>query len=310
MSKRSSAMAWYSSRIRKGAKLSLEEESLLAREAREGSRVALHRLIEDKLALVMKVVGEYRNFGVPFEDLLAEANLGLVEAVRRFDSTKGCKFATYAVWWVRKAVFDARRKHGRLVRISSHRQKRIGEIRDAERRLESRLGRTPSGDEIVAEIPRRRGESDLRLRLEHVELSLDEHIRGADGLRLADRLADPSLTSAEAELIHREGCRLVSDALGELREQERKVITYRFGLDNRPPLTLVEVGRLLGVSRERIRQVEVRAKQRLRRKLARRYAGGRVYSGSDAPSAEQPNAGRAPTRRSDPSDPRPEGPRP
>jgi RNA polymerase primary sigma factor len=270
----SSTVAWYSSRIRGGAKLSLDRELHLARAAGEGSREALDELIENKLAFVIKVAGEYRHTGVPFEDLLAEGNIGLMEAVRHFDPGKGNRFVTYAIWWIRKAILTALRRHGRLVNVSGYQQRRIREIRDAERRLEAGLGRAPSEEEILAEVPGRRSAIEPLLRFRHVEMSLDEPVPGTDDLRFADSLADPGTRLADEEIVFREECALLRQAIGELTGQEQQVIALRFGLQGDPPMTLAEVGERIGLSRERVRQIECQGKDRLRRWFLRQRWNG------------------------------------
>lgn len=275
---RSPTVAWYSSRIRKRKVRSLEEERRLVREAQEGSSEALQELIEDKLLFVMKIAADYRHTGVPFEDLLAEANVGLMQAVRHYDSGKGYRFLTYAVYWIRKAILGSLNKHGRLVNVSSYHQRRVREIRDAERRLKSKLGRAPSNAEIGTEAFGRRGkkQADRLLRFEHVEFSLDGHPRDRDDFRWSDRLADLALTSQEDAAIHREERALLLGLVHDLPLQERQVIVHRFGLRGDSPLTLSEIGKLMGLSRERIRQVECRGKDRLRKWFLRHRGGTRL----------------------------------
>jgi RNA polymerase primary sigma factor len=264
-----SALSHYFTDIRARALLTRDEEISLAERARGGSLEALHGLIEANLSFVVKVAMEYRNLGVPFEDLLGEGNVGLIEAARRFDSRQGCKFITYAMWWIRKSILSALRRQTRLVRLPEYQVKKVQRIREAERRLEAALGRKPGRDELTAHLSQPAGDVDRTLRLAGREVSLED-VTGTDSeVRLADRLAAAG-PDPESHLLRREDRDLLSDALGELRVAERTVISHRFGLEGGAPRTLSEVGKLVGLSRERVRQIENQGKKRLRRGVVRR----------------------------------------
>jgi RNA polymerase primary sigma factor len=237
----------------------------------------LRELVESNLGFVIKVALEYRNAGLPLEDLFAEGSLGLIEAVKHFDPEKGNRFITYAVWWIRKAILIALSNSSRLVKLPAYRQKRIRELRDTERQLQHSLGRKPSRTEIRERFSARRSTVDRLLQLDYRELSLDAPANSQTDMKLFDKLADSRESSPEDFFLRREGKTLLREAVAELNERERNIITYRFGLSDDPPLTLTEIGDQLGLSRERVRQLEQDIKKRLRRLLIRRHAPRKIY---------------------------------
>jgi len=270
-SDRSSLLSRYFSEIRSYPLLSKDQEHVLARSVRkEGSRDALNELIESNLSFVVKVASEYRNLGLPFEDLLNEGNLGLIEAAHRYDASKGTKFITYAIWWIRKSILKALSEHSNLVRVPTYQLKKVREIRDTERVLARRLGRRPRREEISARLDRSLAKVDQVLQFSLREMSLDEKFGKDRDKPIADFLVDVRSVDPENDLIKREATSLVSEAMNHLNEQERKVISHRFGIQMRRPLTLKEIGEMMSISRERVRQIECQAKTRLRKLFTRK----------------------------------------
>jgi RNA polymerase primary sigma factor len=267
-----SALARYLSEIRDKRSLSREEETGLARRASAGSRKALNELVEANLGFVAKVACEYRNLGLPLEDLLNEGNLGLLQAARRFDPERGNKFITFAVWWIRKSILAALSQNVGLVRIPENHRRKIRHIRDAERTLVRSLGRPPERDEIAGHLSSTPSKMDATLLHDVKGKSLADSVGPNGDTPLSDLLADDTATSSEEGLLKNEATTLVIEALKELEPQEREVLEYRFGLHERRALVLREVGKLMGVSRERVRQIEVKATRRLRRMLLRRMS--------------------------------------
>jgi RNA polymerase primary sigma factor len=224
-------------------------------------------LIRDNLPFVVSVAHEYRHFGVPFEDLLNEGNLGLIEAARRFDGQRGVKFTTYAIWWIRKYILKALSDQSTLVRIPDHRKRAIQEIHDQGAALERRLGRRAGRDELSEELGRDRAALDRSLAFQHVEISLEERL-GREGSRsLGDSLADPTGDNPEDALLRRELQDRVAQAIQTLSRRTWRVLRDRFGLQGERPLTLREIGSREGISRERARQLEREALERLERLL-------------------------------------------
>ncbi len=260
-----------------GGLLSLKRELHLGRRAKAGCEDALSELIEANAAYVWKVALEYRNLGMSLEDLLGEGNIGLMEAARRYDPLKGCKLVTYAMWWIRKSILGALTKHASILSGSSYHRMKLREIRDTDRKLQGKLGRKPHRAEIDASLREPPGRAEAVLRLHRRVISLDEGSSEHDGLPLAERVNDPNGQNPEDQLIRHEKCSLVQEAVKDLSPMQHQVIVSRFGLEGQDPMTLAELGELMGLSRERIRQVECEGKARLRRWFLRRRAGSFRY---------------------------------
>jgi RNA polymerase primary sigma factor len=246
-----------------------EERELARRIQQDGDEPALRRLVEANLRFVVSYVKRYRGLGVPFLDLIHEGNLGLMEAARRFDPDRNVKFITYAVWWIRQAVTHALSGQTRafslpqkLSAVAARFGREVTELADT-------LQRSPTTREIANGLAISEGEVEALTRIGSHDVSLSEHVGGdddADGPELSELLQQASVPPAEEALIHRRLHAGVRSALGELDEKEREVIELRFGLDrDGEPRTLQEVGDTLGLSRERIRQIESKGKEKLRR---------------------------------------------
>ena len=267
---RSTVLSRYFSEIREYPLLTKDEELALADGVKRGDRASLNELIESNLSFVVKVSSEYRNLGLPFEDLLNEGNIGLIEAAHRYDASKGTKFITYAIWWIRKSILKALSEHSNLVRVPSYQMKKVREIRDAEASLRRSLGRTPERGEISHRLSKSVNKIDQVLQFTMREVSLDDKVGKDRDRPIAEYLVDPACSSPEDDLINRESNSLVGQAMAHLTEQERIVVAFRFGLAGGPPLTLKEIGEKMGISRERVRQVECQAKGRLRKLFAKK----------------------------------------
>jgi RNA polymerase primary sigma factor len=267
---RGSVLSRYFSEIREYPLLTKDQELGLARNVRMGCRASLNELIESNLSFVVKVASEFRNLGLPFEDLLNEGNIGLIEAAHRYDASKGTKFITYAIWWIRKSILKALSEHSNLVRVPNYQMKKVREIRDAENSLRRSLGRKPKREEISERLSRSVTKIDQVLQFNMRELSLDDKIGKERDTPISDYLVDDSHTSPEDDLIKREANTLVGEAMELLSNQERTVIMMRFGIAGGTALTLKEIGEKMGISRERVRQIECQAKTRLRKIFARR----------------------------------------
>ncbi len=267
---RSTVLSRYFSDIRSYPLLTKEQEQGLARNVRNGCQDSLHELVESNLSFVVKVASEYRNLGLPFEDMLNEGNIGLIEAAHRYDATKGTKFITYAIWWIRKSILKALSEHSSLVRVPTYQMKKVREIRDAENSLRRTLGRKPKREEISDRLARSVNKIDQVLQFTLREMSLDDKVGKERDTPIADYLVDDNLITPEDDLIKREANLLVSEAMTDLTEQERTVLCHRFGIAGGPTLTLKEIGEMMNISRERVRQVECQAKNRLKKIFARK----------------------------------------
>ena len=269
---RSSLLSRYFSEIRAYSLLTRAEEVTLAKRVLKGDRHSLNELIQSNLSFVAKVASEYRNLGIPFEDLLNEGNLGLIEAAHRFDHRKGTKFITYAIWWIRKAILKALSEQATLVRIPHYQMKKVKEYREVERSLRRQLGRKPDRGEICDKLDASITRVDEIMQFGQKEVSLDDRIGKEKDSSISDFLIDHRSIDPEGELIKFESHVLVQGAMQFLSEQERVVIIHRFGLRNTKILTLKEIGERMGISRERVRQIEAQAKSRLRKAFARMRA--------------------------------------
>ncbi len=239
------------------------------RPARSG-RESLDDLIHSNLSFVVKVAGEYRGLGLPFEDLLNEGNVGLIEAAYRFDATRGTKFVTYAVWWIRRAILRALAEHTRVVRLPEYQRKEIRRVREAEQTLGIELGRRPDSTEISERLSRSVESVERLMQSQLRELWIDAPIGHDRDRRLSDSLPDRVLPSPEDVVIREQALRLVNRALDALTPREREILRLRFGLDGSKGQSLSKVGKRLGLSGERVRQIETEAIDRLRQLIRTR----------------------------------------
>jgi RNA polymerase primary sigma factor len=282
----SSVLSQYFAEIRDYPLLTREEEQSLARDIQAGKRSALDQLVKSNLSFVAKVASEYRNLGIPFEDLLNEGNLGLIEAARRFDPEMNNKFISYAIWWIRKAILKALCEKAHVVRMPYSQIKKFKEIRKAEQELRRSLGRAPNREEISEHLSKCVSKIDKVLQYGVHETSLDIGVGEDQDTPLADVLADCDACSPEDRLLEMETHVGLGEAYCALTEQQKTVIAHRYGVLGGTPLTLQETGERIGVSRERVRQIENQAKERIRRLFRKK---GRVN-----PLAQRPDgAGRS-----------------
>jgi RNA polymerase primary sigma factor len=262
------ALQAYLRAIARLPRLTAEEERELGRRLRSGDGDALRRLVEGNLRFVVSYAKRYRGLGVPFLDLIHEGNLGLMEAARRFDPDRNVKFITYAVWWVRQAIMHALSGQVRafslpqkLSGVAARFGREVAEMTD-------QLERAPTTSEIAAGLEISEADVDALRRIGSSDVSLSDRIGGGESDRpeVGEMIEQVSVPPIDESLIHEAAVERIRDALTELDDKERDVVRLRFGLDrDGDPRTLQEVGDVLGLSRERIRQIESRAKDKLRR---------------------------------------------
>jgi len=253
----------YVRQIGSGALLTREEERELARRKDEGDEDAKRRLIESNLRLVMAITRNYTKASVPLLDLIQEGNLGLIRAVEKFDYRLGFKLSTYATWWIRQAITRALADQGRTIRLPVHVADQVRRLLRARRQLAQKLNREPT----LAELARETQESEERVRelLELMETPVSLETPVGDGESLyGDLIEDVHSLAPHEQSAEQARGRELAGALEQLNPRMRRVLTLRFGLDGEPPQTLEEVGSQLGITRERVRQLETRALRELR----------------------------------------------
>lgn len=243
--------------------LTREEEIELAKRAEKGDARAKARLIEANLRLVVNVAMRFVDRGVPVLDLVQEGNIGLMRAVEKYDWRKGFRFSTYATWWIVQAVRRALGDQSRTIRLPAHMIETIGKVNTAASLLGHELGREARAEEVAAHLGMEPSRVEEAMRAAQELLSLENPV-GDDGMRVADFVGDEQSPPPDEEAARSLLRDHVREVLESLPPVERTVLTLRYGLDDGQPRTLEEIGRRLGVTRERIRQIQERALAHLR----------------------------------------------
>ena len=248
--------------VRRFDLLTYAEETDLARQAGVGNELARHKLIESNLRLVIAIARHYNNSGVPLVDLIQEGNLGLIRAAEKFDYQRGYHFGTYATWWIRQAVSRAVEDQSRLIHLPEHVATRLRKVRRISAQLSQESGQDPVPEQIAGASNMDLDEVNYLLGLVEQPVSLDTPIDDEANFSLVDTLDDSAALTetASQHLLDEE----LHQALALLNPRERMVITLRYGIGDGRCRTLLEIGKELGISRERVRQLEVRSLKKMR----------------------------------------------
>ena len=256
--------------------ITVEEEVELAQRIRKGDSEALEKLTKANLRFVVSVAKQYQNQGLTLPDLINEGNLGLIKAAEKFDETRGFKFISYAVWWIRQSILQALAEQSRIVRLPLNQVGSLNKINKASARFEQENERTPSSEELsrMLDLPKEKVSDTLRVSGRHV--SVDAPFAEGEDNSLLDVLVNPDSPNADRSLINESLGVEIDRALSTLSDREQEIIKHFFGIGC-PEMTLEEIGDEFGLTRERVRQIKEKAIRRLRNgsrsKLLKVYLG-------------------------------------
>lgn len=254
----------YLSEISKEPLLTPEQEIQLAIKIRNGDKSALERLIKSNLRFVVSVAKQYQNQGLSLGDLINEGNVGLMKAARRFDETRGFKFISYAVWWIRQSILQALAEQSRIVRLPLNRVGTLNKIGKEYGRLEQEIEREPSPEELAKALEMDVEELSDLMMMNGKPMSMDAPFNQNDENSLHDVLVNDDLPSPDEELMTESLKAEIKSALDVLNEREKEVLKLYFGIDTEQALTLEEIGEKFNLTRERVRQIKEKAIRKLR----------------------------------------------
>jgi RNA polymerase primary sigma factor len=247
-----------------------QEEIELARRIKKGDRRAREKMITANLRLVVKIARDYENLGLPLLDLINEGNIGLMKGVERFDPNKGAKLSTYAAWWIKQSIMSALANQSKTIRLPAHVVERLAKMRRAEVQLRETLLREPTDQELAQHL----GLDARRIRryrdASKTPVSLDAPLHDDEPNRISEVVPDPNAAAPFERLLKENDAEFVREALATLSERETAILVMRFGLDDGAPKTLEEVGSRFHVSRERIRQIQDEALEKMRLEIEER----------------------------------------
>lgn len=242
-----------------------DEEVELAKRIREGDELALEKLVKANLRFVVSVAKQYQNRSLPLNDLINEGNLGLIKAAKKFDETKGFKFISYAVWWIRQSIMQALAEQSRIVRLPMNKSGAINQIRRAYAELEQKFEREPTEEELAEILDMKPNEVRNTLGAEVKQMSMDAPFGEDESGSLLDVLENQTTGPTDASLVFNDSLKVETmRALSTLTAREREVIMMSFGIGHDNPYTLEEIGDAMGLTRERVRQIREKALQKLR----------------------------------------------
>ena len=260
----SASLEKYLSDIAKEEMISPDEEILLAKKIREGDEVALDRLTRANLRFVVSVAKQYQNQGLTLPDLINEGNLGLIKAAKRFDETRGFKFISYAVWWIRQSIMQAISEHARIVRLPVNQLGSLTRINKAFTKLEQEFEREPSLEELAAITELTVDKISDAFRISTRQVSVDAPLLNGEDNSLLDVIQNKEVVQADTLMMNQALKKEIERSLNVLDEKEKDVISLFFGLESDESCTLEEIGEKYDLSRERVRQIKEKALKKLR----------------------------------------------
>jgi RNA polymerase primary sigma factor len=267
-----SSISVYMREIAKTTLLTPDEEIELAARIAKGDERARARMIESNLRLVVKIAKDYANYGVPLVDLISEGNIGLIRAVEKFDPNKGGKLSTYAAWWIKQSIKRALANQGKTVRLPIHLVDKLARVRRISALMAEDLGREPTDSELSEELGIPREKLALLLQASKQNRSMDETTHDDSIVSFGEVIADDRAIDPLEALSQKNGLNELDLVLDSLNERETEIIGARFGLNGKRILTLEEIGRDFGVSRERIRQIQNAALNKMQKALTKKNA--------------------------------------
>jgi len=265
-----SSLKLYLREISKTPLLTPEEEVQLAKRIKKGDKEARSHMIRANLRLVVKIAQDYAGYGLPISDLISEGNIGLMKAVERFDPKKGGKLSTYAAWWIKQSIKRALANQSKTIRLPVHMVDKIAKMRRISTILAEALGREPTDEELADEIGLPRRKLAMLKQASQRPTSLDAPINEGEATEYGEIIGDERAANPLEMLSDKNLHGQLDGLLSVLDERERKIIDERFGLTGKKPMTLEEVGRQFGVTRERIRQLQNSALTKMRRALRKK----------------------------------------
>lgn len=268
----------YFQEVNKVDLLTIEEEVTLAKRIQEGDEAALEKLVKANLRFVVSVAKQYQNRNLTLNDLINEGNLGLIKAAQKFDHTRGFKFISYAVWWIRQSIMQALAEQSRLVRLPLNKVGTISKISQAASVLEQKLERMPTEEELAKLLDMAEEDIKNTMRITTRQLSVDTPFEEGEDSSLLDVLVDDSMERTDEKITYKDSLSIETErALSTLTERESQIIKMFFGIGEENPMSLEQISEILGLTRERVRQIKEKALRRLRHssrsKLLAEYLG-------------------------------------
>lgn len=269
----SRSLGSYLNEVRNYSQVTADEEVDLGRRIKQGDEAALQKLVQANLRFVVSVAKQYQGYGMTLQDLINEGNFGLIKAAKRFDETRGFKFISYAVWWIRQSILQAISTHSRLVRLPLNKMDEVRKVQDASQRLAQAMGREPSPKELAQELEISETKVELYLTIAAKPYSLDAPVMEGEGSSLKELLAVDT-PETDAKVLRDSMNDTLHIVLGKLNKREQDVLKMAFGIGQENPTNLEDIANHFNLTCERIRQIRDRAIRKLRSPAVRSQLAG------------------------------------